>query len=65
MKTNEEYIAKKGHHCPSCDHDDFDYKDIVIDETHATQEIFCLACGLTWTDCYELIGYTDPIEIDE
>ena len=57
--TDAEYVATLGTRCPVCQSTRLDGGSVEIDGTAASQEIWCMNCGASWTDIYTLTGYTD------
>ena len=57
--TDAEYVATLGTRCPVCQCTHFDGGSVEIDGATASQEIWCMNCGASWTDTYTLTGYTD------
>lgn len=57
--NSKEYVAKGGNHCPCCNGVDICGGPIEIASGGAAQEVTCNQCFASWTDVYQLTGYTD------
>lgn len=55
---SEMYASNGGVACPCCDSRNIEGGAIEIDYGAAWQEVTCKACGATWNDEYDLIGYS-------
>ena len=57
--TDAEYVAVLGTNCPVRQSTQLGGGSVNIDGATASQEIWCMNCGASWTDTYTLTGYTD------
>lgn len=58
--SNEEYVAKGGHHCPHCGstyRTGITAGNVEIEAGRAWQEVTCGDCKASWNDLYQLTGY--------
>ena len=56
--STEEYVEKKGIHCPGCGSEDIGPLDeLSLDIDEVQQHMTCNSCGGLWTDYYTLTGY--------
>ena len=52
--SQSQYVNMGGQNCPRCNDRDIEGGSVEIDGPIAWQNINCVACGLEWTDQYEL-----------
>lgn len=45
--------------CPACGSSDAEAGSRSYNDIHIFQDIFCNTCGASWTDTYELKGYSE------
>ena len=56
-KEIKEYIACNGVKCPRCDSTDIEMQDRQETESDGIFDaVRCIACGLTWTDHYQIVS---------
>ena len=58
-KTEAEYVADAGSHCPYCGNRNIVGDDMNFEGGAISQEIGCDACGAAWYDVYYLVGYEE------
>lgn len=65
--SQEDYCKSGFSKCPniSCKSTDISGGPIEVDGNICTQHLDCISCGSTWTDVYELQGFTDFTTEDE
>ena len=56
MINTKHYIETGGCKCPRCSSYDIEGDAISIDQGIASQSVWCVKCGLSWTDEYDLVG---------
>ncbi len=56
-KTQEQYVAEGGMHCPACNSCEFIGGSIEVAAGTAIQEVTCCDCEATWHDQYKLTGF--------
>jgi hypothetical protein len=54
--SSQDYV-KNPTACPVCKNGYLEGSDVGVDFGEATQDIWCVDCGATWTDVYQLVGY--------
>jgi hypothetical protein len=57
--TDAQYLALKGHRCPSCGGEDIRGGRMEVDGQTSWQKIECEDCNATWVDTYGLKGYCE------
>ncbi len=57
MLTNEAYIENGGRHCPECGKPELIADTPELHETNVFVNVRCDACGLQFTEIYNLVGY--------
>lgn len=62
--TPKAYVQRGGCRCPACGDERIEGDPVEIMGGSAYQDVTCTECGATWTDVYELTGYTN-LEIPE
>jgi len=62
-KQREQYLARKGMHCPYCSSRQIDaLGKHEVDGPTASIETTCVACGETWWDIYTLTNIEERKE---
>jgi hypothetical protein len=57
--TNEEFVFIGGSKCPNCGSSDFNCSELHLDGSDVWQDCICIDCLASWTDEFELTGYTN------
>ena len=61
--SDSEYVRQGGLCCPHCKSKVIEATCAPVVETReAWQDVVCCACGRTWKDRYDLVGYEDLAE---
>ena len=58
--NTDDYISKKGMHCPNCEEvGGLGSFGVIFDayQGGALQEMYCYLCDSEWSDVYKLTGY--------
>ncbi len=61
MLTESEYAERGGLSCPYCASDRLKTNGVFLsrDDLKVGIDVYCDACGASWTDVYSLEGYED------